>query len=88
MSETSPSETANIFWDIVTGLAAKDEYIKKNIEWLYINDLHSLPIADDYYEDMKQYLTQNYGLTDGLYDQVFDQCEDNFLADMASHGQA
>jgi len=88
MSETSSSARPDAFWGIVIGHAARDEHIKRIVEWIFVYDLNDVPIIDSFYRTMGKHLVEKYGLDEEFHKNVYNQCENNMLEETLQHGQA
>lgn len=85
MSEVGPVNPARDFWNVVASIAAEDKYIKGILGWLVECDLPE-SLAEDYYRDMGEHLTRQYGVPEAQWNRVFNYCETNILVDEAQHG--
>jgi len=83
MEEMNSKQVDKAFWYIVVNTAARNI-----VEWISINDLKDLSIADAMYHRMGELLLETYGIPDNLQSEVFNQCENNMIDRMVDYGKA
>lgn len=98
MVEKLPENPPTTFWAIVgqsftldtedkIAMASEDGFIKDTLSWLVVSELKDFRLAEDYYQAMGEYLSEQYGLGSEYFDRVYNLAENN-LKEEVNHGEA
>lgn len=68
--------------------ALADAHLQRTLQWLKTNRLTDVVVAQDYYDDLKNYLTETYVLPPAISALILGHCRYGLHEERYSHGEA